>query len=178
MSQFRSALPSFPFETNCSFSYLRLTRCLQILNELLTKCESHDFKGLCFLDTLEPNDQMKTTIPPIPDNFTSPFLGKDFSYILQFVTDVIPDTSLQNEAFLVVDSFALPSLSSKPSVLHVDTKGSWENHDIENEDGELLWDCFASRESFRTAFTSLLESLGSLDEYAVEGALKGGIYDY
>lgn len=117
---------------------------------------------------------MRTRTTPIPDNFTSPFLGKDFSYILQFVTDVIPNTSLQNEGFLVVDSFALPSLSSKPSVLHVDTKGGWQDE----EEGDVMKDCFASRQTFQTAFTSILESVGSLGEYAVEGAVKGGVYDY
>lgn len=117
---------------------------------------------------------MKTTNPPIPDDFTSPFVGKDFSYIFEFVTDVLPNTSLQNEAFLVVDSLALPSSSPKPSVLHVDTKGGWQAE----EDGDVLKDCFASRETFRTAFTSILESVSSMDECAVEGALKGGIYDY
>lgn len=75
----------------------------------------------------------------------------------------------------MVDSFTLPSLSSQPSVLHVDTKGGWQD-DVDAED--IHDGCFAARQSFQTAFTSLLEAVGGIDEFASEGAIKGGIYDY
>ncbi|KAK2765673.1 hypothetical protein FQN54_008529 [Arachnomyces sp. PD_36] len=149
---------------------------VSILNEILIKSESpDDLYGLCFLDTLEPNQQMKTTTAPLPNDFTSPFLGKDFMSILQFVTDVLPNSSLDDTRFLVVDSFSLPSLSSQPSVLLIDPKGHWWD---DPEGCDMFEGCFGSRGSFQTAYNCLVVDVGSMDEYASEGAIKGGVYDY
>ena len=146
----------------------------QVLNELLTNSESPETTGLCILDTLEPNQQTRTTTAPIQENFTSPFIGKDFSWILHFVTDVLPSSSLDSQKFLVVDSFTLASSQPKRSVLHVDTKGSWKNSNARG----IQRDCFAARDSFETCYLGLLEEVASMDELATEGAIQGGVYDF
>lgn len=60
-------------------------------------------------------------------------------------------------------------------MLHVDAKGTWKD---DLDEGEILRGCFAARQAFQTAFNSLLEEVGSMDEFATEAAVMGGVYDY
>lgn len=141
-----------------------------MLNDLLHQSNSPESRGLCILDSLEPDANTQTTTSPLRD-FASPFIGKSFASVLSFVTDVLPRSSLNREKFIILDSFTL----SQHSVLQVDTKGAWTD-DVDAQ--EIQKDVFAARESFETAYNCLVGATESMEEFAVEAATGGGVYSY
>jgi hypothetical protein len=141
-----------------------------MLKDLLAESNSPEKTGLCILDTVEPSQQTTTTTT-VASSFTSPFLGKDFAWVLRFARDMLPSSSLNNEKFLILDSFTL----TQRSALYVDTKGAW----MEDTDApEITRDVFGARLSFETTYHSLYGEVSSADEFATEAATNGGVYKY